>query len=218
MFINFFSKKNNKIILHKANGETKIVSKIKWLNIKFRGCNSIIEIYEPFHLRRAIGKRCSSIKINGDNNYICIKSNKKRISTLKILEVGSNNKIFIGENLMTTGLCKIDFADQSNLELIIGNNCLFGQNIEMMLGDWHSIYDEQNNCINKPQKGISIGNNVWLARNITILKDASIPDNSVVGYGSIVTKQFLTPNVIIAGSPAKIIKEHIFWKSNNNNF
>lgn len=215
MLFNFNCNKNNKIILHKSNGETKLVSSIKWLNIKFKGKNSVIEVYEPYCFRRAIGKRCSAIKINGDNNYICIKPNKSKISTLKIIEIGSNNKIFIGENLRTTGLCKIDFANQNNLELRIGDNCLFGQHIEMMLGDWHSIYDDNDNCINKPQKGISIGNNVWLARNITILKDASVADNSVVGYGSVVTKQFLTPNIIIAGSPAKVVKENIHWDTKN---
>ncbi len=216
MLFNFNNKKNNnKIILHKINGETKLVSSIKWLNIKFKGKDSVIEVYEPYCFRRAIGKRCSAIKINGDNNYICIKPNKSKISTLKIIEIGSNNKIFIGENLRTTGLCKIDFANQNNLELRIGDNCLFGQHIEMMLGDWHSIYDDNDNCINKPQKGISIGNNVWLARNITILKDASVADNSVVGYGSVVTKQFLTPNIIIAGSPAKVVKENIHWDAKN---
>lgn len=211
LFKIFNNKNNNKIILHKKNGETKLVSNIKWLNIKFKGKNSTIEIYEPYCFRKAIGKRCSTIKINGDNNYICIKQNKTKISTLRIIEIGSNNKILIGENLRTTGFCKIDFANQSNLELKIGDNCLFGQDIEMMLGDWHSIYDKDNNCINKPTKGISIGNNVWLARNIVILKDVLISDNSVVGYGSVVTKQFSRPNVIIAGSPAKIVKENIYW-------
>lgn len=207
----FNKKNNNKIILHKKNGETKLVSNIKWLNIKFKGKNSVIEVYEPYCFRRALGKRCSTIKINGDNNYICIKQSNQKITTLRIIEIGSNNKIFIGENLRITGLCKIDFANQNNLELKIGDNCLFGQHIEMMLGDWHSIYDEDNNCVNKPTKGISIGNNVWLARNIVILKDVLIPDNSVVGYGSVVTKQFLKSNVIIAGSPAKIVKENIRW-------
>lgn len=212
MFFEIFNKKNNnKIILHKKNGETKLVSNIKWLNIKFKGKNSVIEVYEPYCFRRALGKRCSTIKINGDNNYICIKQSNQKITTLRIIEIGSNNKIFIGENLRITGLCKIDFANQNNLELKIGDNCLFGQQIEMMLGDWHSIYDEDNICVNKPTKGISIGNNVWLARNIVILKDVLIPDNSVVGYGSVVTKQFLKSNVIIAGSPAKIVKENISW-------
>ena len=33
-----------------------------------------------------------------------------------------------------------------------------------------------------------------------------IADNSIVGWGSIVTKEFNEPNVIIAGIPAKIVK------------
>lgn len=217
MLLKIFNKKdNNKIILHKANGKTKVVSKLNWIKVKFKGKNSIVEIYEPYKYRKAIGARRSSIKINGDNNYICIKSNNKTNSTLKIIEVGNNNKIYIGENLRMTGICKIDFANQNNLEFRIGDNCLFGQNIEMMLGDWHSICDENNKCINKPKKGIIIGNNVWLARNVVLLKDSQIPDNSVVGFGSMVTKQFETPNVVIAGSPAKVVKTNIHWEHQNS--
>ena len=38
-----------------------------------------------------------------------------------------------------------------------------------------------------------------------------IADNSIVGWGSIVTKEFNEPNVIIAGIPAKIVKRGINW-------
>lgn len=156
-----FNNKNNKIILHKENGEVKIVQKLNWLDISFKGNNSIVEIWEPYKFRKVFGKRRSKIKINGNNNYIQIKQNKRYVQTLHIIEIGHNNKIFIGENFYVTGKLKIDFANQSNLELNIGDNCMFGQNIEFMLGDWHSIYNNQTQeCINKPKNGISIGNHV----------------------------------------------------------
>ena len=42
-----------------------------------------------------------------------------------------------------------------------------------MCGDFHKIYDLNNNkYINKPEKNIIIGNNVWLSREVLILKDA----------------------------------------------
>ena len=42
-------------------------------------------------------------------------------------------------------------------------------------------------------------------------KNVKIADNSIVGWGSIVTKEFNEPNVIIAGIPAKIVKRGINW-------
>ena len=83
----------------------------------------------------------------------------------------------------------------------------------MMLGDHHKIYSiDDDKRINTPSYGIDIADNVWLARNVTIMKDVKISRNSVVAYGSLVTKKFEQENVLLAGIPAKIVKENIYWK------
>lgn len=55
---------------------------------------------------------------------------------------------------------------------------------------------------NKP---VYIGKNVWIASNVTILPGVHIGDNSIIGAGSIVTKD-VPANVIAMGSPAKIVR------------
>ncbi len=62
------------------------------------------------------------------------------------------------------------------------------------------------------KKGITIGNHVWLARDVKIFKDVSIADNTVVANGSVVTKSFDKENVLLGGCPAKILKENINWE------
>ena len=57
---------------------------------------------------------------------------------------------------------------------------------------------------------ISIRENVWLGSNVVILPGVEIGPNVIVAAGSIVSKNF--SNVIIAGNPAKIIKD---YKKNN---
>lgn len=47
--------------------------------------------------------------------------------------------------------------------------------------------------------------------DVKIGKNTKIPDNSIVGWGSIVTKVFNEPNIILAGIPAKIVKRGINW-------
>lgn len=47
--------------------------------------------------------------------------------------------------------------------------------------------------------------------NLIICKGVSIPDNSVIGVGSVVTKSFNESNVIIAGNPAVVKKQGIHW-------
>lgn len=51
---------------------------------------------------------------------------------------------------------------------------------------------------------ITIGNNVFVGMRSTFLPDSGVGNNVIVGYGSIVTKHF-GDNVVVAGSPAKVI-------------
>ncbi len=49
---------------------------------------------------------------------------------------------------------------------------------------------------------INIGNNVFIGMGAIILPGVTIADNCIVGAGSVVTKSFLTPKVVISGNPA----------------
>ncbi|WP_222703085.1 DapH/DapD/GlmU-related protein [Fusobacterium pseudoperiodonticum] len=53
---------------------------------------------------------------------------------------------------------------------------------------------------------IHIKRNVWLGANVAVLTGATIGENSIVAANSVVTKD-IPANVIVAGNPAKIIKE-----------
>ena len=187
-----FSINNNCIYVYKKNGTRKRVSRFWGLCVKFKGKNSVINIYEPCKFKFQVGANRSHIIINGDNNNI----------------------IDIGHNIIMTSGVDIDFANACGLNFKIGDNCLFGQNIKFMLGDYHTLFSTiTREQVNLPKTGIEIGDNVWLARNVTFLKDTKISSNSIVGYGSLVTKKFDDSNVIIAGVPAKIVKRHVYWQT-----
>lgn len=67
-----------------------------------------------------------------------------------------------------------------------------------------------NNCIGnngKDEKACpTIGNNVEIGYGATIIGNIEIADNIIIGANSLVNKSFVEPGVVIAGNPARIIK------------
>jgi len=53
---------------------------------------------------------------------------------------------------------------------------------------------------------VVIGDNVWIGANVMIMKGVHIGAGSIIAGGSIVTKD-VPPDCIVAGNPAKIVKE-----------
>ena len=172
--------------------------------------------------------------IKGENNSVEI-DKTAYLRKVKINIYGNNNKIFIDEwayihnSSITIGFpeCPINNClvkigrlttansmdmqlGESDSEVIIGENCMISFKVEITCTDTHSILNTDGKLLNKGEK-IEVGNNVWLCKNIVVLKNTKIPDNSVVAQGSIVTKKFDKTNIVIAGNPAKIVKEGIIW-------
>ena len=54
-------------------------------------------------------------------------------------------------------------------------------------------------------KPITIGNDVWVGGNATILPGVTIGDRCVIGAGSVVTKD-VPPDSLAVGNPAKVIR------------
>lgn len=52
---------------------------------------------------------------------------------------------------------------------------------------------------------ITVGNNVWIGGHVCVMPGVSIGDNSIIGAGSVVTKD-IPSNVIAAGNPCKVIR------------
>lgn len=92
-----------------------------------------------------------------------------------------------------------------------GENNLIAWDSVIMDTDHHHIYNFNEEKINENRE-INIGNNVWIGAKVFILKGSQIPNDSVVGAGSIVSKKITEANVIISGNPAKIVRKNIKWK------
>lgn len=109
--------------------------------------------------------------------------------------------IFLGEDCFINFNCTI--LDEA--KVTIGNHAFLGPNVSIYTA-CHPLDVERRNQFIEWAEPVTIGNNVWIGGDVTILPGVNIGDNVVIGAGSVVTKSFPS-NVVIAGNPAKIIKK-----------
>ncbi len=147
--------------------------------------------------------------ILGDNHVIDIGEGSRFIRGGNIWFEDSGGSLIIGDK------CSFEDAHLAVTEpgssIKIGHDCMFAYDIDVRTGDSHSIIDANSQERINYAKDVSIGDHVWIAAHCTILKGVHIPDESVVATGSIVTKPFSQKGVIIAGNPARVVKEGITW-------
>lgn len=140
-------------------------------------------------------------------DYTTVKIGNNVIGQLKIAS-HDHGQISIGEN-STVGNTIFDLYNPYS-EIIVGKDCMFSEETECISGDGHPIYDLNTRLLKARKKSLVIGNHVWIGRRAMILNNAKIGDGSIVGACSLVTGSFPN-NCIIAGNPAKVIKDNISW-------
>lgn len=146
--------------------------------------------------------------------FIRVYSIIRKIHFLKLLFHKSYNLPL--DTIITSGFQ----CDSPNLHL--GNNVILGSHLHVicayapifigentMLSHYNTIITSTHDIKNRSiiiGKPVIIGRNVWITSNVTILAGVKIGDNSIIGAGSIVTKD-IPENVFAAGNPCRVIKE-----------
>ncbi len=89
------------------------------------------------------------------------------------------------------------------------NGIIFGENI--IVGPGTKIVSASHNLddFKKHDKvgPIKIGDNSWIAANVTILPGVELGEHTVVAAGAVVNKSFTEGNIVLGGVPAKVIKK-----------
>lgn len=115
------------------------------------------------------------------------------------VDYGSNTSI--GEHFYAnTRLVLLDVA-----EINIGNNVMFGPNVSLLTAA-HPIDAAIRNEGLEYGLPINIHNNVWIGGNVVVNPGVTIGSNSIVGSGSVVTKD-IPENSIVVGNPAKVLRK-----------
>ncbi|MDR1169067.1 MAG: hypothetical protein LBK53_09315 [Heliobacteriaceae bacterium] len=200
-----FRDNNNKIIVIKDGKEyvNNWLKMPKGLRIKFKGSNNTVRIELPCNFRK------SKIKVRSSNSLIEIKRGCS-FSGLH-LNCGLGKHICkIGNNVSTTGSLNITMWGTS--QLIIEDDCMFALRVLIRTSDSHLIFDKDSRqVINKQKSPLIIGHHSWVGQDVFITKNASIPPNSIIGMASVVSKRFTEEYTCIAGNPARVVKQNVYW-------
>ena len=189
-------------------------------------------IYLPFKIWHKAGIKIrtgAEIKLGGRITLGNSDKSAPIVSRLPInIYFGKNSKITIGHSLsvgpgvniivkdkatLTIGNSTY-FTSDMHLEVVnsvqIGDNCAISWGVTIIDDDHHELIS------GTEKKGSSsstvvIGNKVWVGCNVTILKNTFVGNNCVIAAGSVVKGTF-PDNTLIAGNPAKAVKQNIDWK------
>lgn len=121
---------------------------------------------------------------------------------------GGDIKIFDNATLtLGSGYCNINCMIRCNQEITLGDHVFIAHNVTIMDSDFHHI-ESPEHVMTKP---VHILDNVWIGNGATILKGVTIGEGSIVAAKSVVTHD-VPPRSIVAGNPARVIKENISWR------
>lgn len=96
-------------------------------------------------------------------------------------------------------------------EITIGSHCAISSGCTILDDDMHEVLFLEGDKPREKGHYVRIGDHVWIGTACTILKGVKIGSNSVVAAGSIVTRD-VPPNTLVAGAPAKVVKEIKGWR------
>jgi acetyltransferase-like isoleucine patch superfamily enzyme len=139
------------------------------------------------------------------NHDITFGKNVKIYFDSKISVCGSSRKkasLVIGDLVSIGNRTEIHAGDR----ITIGSKTIISWDCCIMDRDYHKINSDEERT-----SPVEIGERVWIGCKSTIIKGVKIGDGAVVAACSVVTKD-VPAHALVAGNPARVIKENVEWK------
>ncbi len=136
-----------------------------------------------------------------------------RVAFMGTADIGHGSRISVtGELVLGRRLIiAAESAIVAQHDIHVGDDVLVSWDVLIIDTDAHRIYDAAGHHVNAPMP-IRIGNSVWLGCRALVLKGVEIADGVVVAAASTVTRSVNTPNAVIGGNPARVLRENVRWK------
>ena len=98
-----------------------------------------------------------------------------------------------------------NFTTVDDTHIYVGDYTMFGPNVTLATAG-HPILPELRKQAYQYNMPIHIGKNCWIGSGVCVMPGVTIGDNTVIGAGSVVTKD-IPANVVAYGTPCKVIRE-----------
>ena len=128
---------------------------------------------------------------------------------------GKTGKVF---SIVSPFFCDYGYNIETGENFFMNMNCVILDGAKVTFGDnvfvapgcgfytaGHPLDVERRNAGLEYALPIRIGNNVWIGAQVCVLPGVTIGDNSVIGAGSVVTKD-IPSGVLAAGNPCRVIR------------
>lgn len=186
----------------------KIIKRNKGKLIPYRKSVFILDRNAKIDLEGNLSICANCLKTNGRSTIVRIDENAS-LKTKGSFSINYDGDIIVFKNgtlELGSGFFNSSVKIRCKQYIKIGNNVAISHDVTIMDSDAHNIgYEEF-----EMTKPIIIGDHVWIGTRATILKGVKIGNGAIVAAGSVVTKD-VPANSIVAGVPAKVIKENIKW-------
>lgn len=92
-----------------------------------------------------------------------------------------------------------------DIDIYIGNHVMIAPNVTIT-ATGHPVHPELRKNGTQFSIPVRIEDDVWIGANVVILPGVTIGKNSVIGAGSVVTKN-IPENVVAVGNPCRVLRE-----------
>lgn len=194
--------------------------KTLYYNLKYGNYSCPFRIYPKVHIHISpsakIIHKGGSLRIGLRWNVESFRPTEFLLRDNAILEIHDDFDIHTGCNIVVDPGAKLSLGKgglNNDVRIAAFKSITIGYNV--YVSENATIWDSDNHPIAGNSRAISapitIGDNVLIGMNATVLKGVTIGDGAVVAANSLVIRP-VPPKALVGGVPAKVLRENVTWK------
>lgn len=164
----------------------------------------------------AWGGNCyATIRLLGSDTVMLFNDIGDEYVAMQDIYLRSNSQfVFWGRGASAVGICME--IEGEGLGVVIGDDALISNGVWLRNHDMHAIHDLRSGArINRPPVQTVLERHVWLGHDAMLLAAERIGMGAIVGTRALV-KGTVPPRVVVAGTPARVIREGVSWGRSNS--